>query len=51
MFSVSKRTFFKIGGFSMANYCSNNITAKATNSEWWEIAAAFENGLIDLYFL
>ena len=31
----------------MANYCSNNITAGATNSEWKEIAKAFENDLID----
>jgi len=31
----------------MANYCSNNITAGATNSEWKEIAKAFERDLID----
>ena len=31
----------------MANYCSNNITAGATNSEWKEISKAFESNLID----
>ena len=31
----------------MANYCSNNIAAGATNSEWKEISKAFENDLID----
>ena len=31
----------------MANYCSNNITAGATNSEWKEIANAFACDLID----
>lgn len=31
----------------MANYCSNRITAGTTNSEWKEIAEAFENDLID----
>lgn len=31
----------------MANYCSNQITASATNSEWKEITQAFESDLID----
>lgn len=31
----------------MANYCSNNITAGSTNSEWKEIAIAFSNDQID----
>ena len=31
----------------MANYCSNNITAGSTNSEWKEISKAFESNLID----
>ena len=31
----------------MANYCSNRITAGATNSEWKEIAKAFASDLID----
>ena len=47
MLSVSRRTIFKIGWLKMANYCSNNITAKVTDSEWREISMAFENNLID----
>lgn len=31
----------------MANYCSNNISAIATDSEWREIATAFKNDQID----
>lgn len=31
----------------MANYCSNRITATATDSEWKEISQAFEDDLID----
>lgn len=31
----------------MANYCSNNITASVTDSEWREISKSFEENLID----
>ena len=31
----------------MADYCWSNITASATNSEWHEIATAFNDDQID----